>query len=302
MCNEEEEGVWIEVDADDPQVDLSASMLVELMGEKEARGLLEAQGMDPDDLMESFGADDLSELDQVGISGEVTRKMSGPSFSSINLQTAVELSAQVSAHEVVPPERGDRIGWGLVIGSITSCMSFLDAIINEFIDDVSGSNLPFHAETADVIVDAGFDNQFRQRLERLEGEIINWRHTSTLQKYQTILIVADEEPFDSGAQPFQDVNTVRRLRNYFVHYQPEMYEYDKEEVNHSLGSALQGKFDLNPNAEEREPFFPNKTLSHGCTEWTIETVIEFTDEFFDRFDLIPDYRRRDNFDFGNKVT
>ena len=290
---------------DDEEVDLTVAEIVELMGKERGRKFLKQSGMDPELLLQVTGEDDLSDIDYAGVKGTVARSQGSPTFSNIHLQTAVELSDQVEAFEQVPEQGGEwgtHMNWGLVIGSITSCMSFLDTIINEFIDDITGSKLPFHAETKEEIEQAGFENQFQERLERLEGELITWEHMSTLQKYQVVLILVDAEPFDKGANPYQDINTVRRLRNYFVHYNPELYEYNSDEVEHRLGSALQGKFEQNPLAEEHEPFFPNKVLSHGCTDWSIKSSIRFTDTFFERLGLTPHYRRYDHsFSFGEYI-
>jgi len=299
---DEEEGNWIEID--DREVDLTISTLAESMGEEEAREFLKAQGMNPDQLLEAFNADSLSEVEMAGFRGNVTSTKVGPIFSNIHLQTAVELWEQIKAYEEVPgdsEEWGKNMNWGLVVASVTSCMSFLDAIANEFIDDISGSNIPSHALMPEQIHEAGFDQNFQDLLEQLESEAIEWRHMSTPQKYQTILALSDEEKFDKGSQPYQDIDVLRRLRNYFVHFNPEFYEEDQEEVQHQLGSALQGKFDLNPLADESDPYFPHKCLSSGCAEWAIETSVDFSDSFFNKFDLEPDYQRRDIFSFGKFV-
>lgn len=292
-------------DAEGEKIDLSISEIIELMDEEEGEKFLERIGMDPEMLLQTTGKNSLSNIDKIGMTGTVGKHQSGPTFSNIHLQTAVELSDQVEAFEEVPEQGGEwgsKMNWGLVIGSITSCMSFLDTVINEFVDDIGGSKLPFHAETREEIENAGFDRQFQQRLDRLESELITWEHTSTLQKYQIVLTISDHDLFNKGSNPYQDVDTVRRLRNYFVHYDPEMYEHNTDESEHRLGSALQGKFEENPLAEDHEPFFPNKILSHGCTEWCIESSINFTDDFFDRLGLVPHYRRYDHtFHFGDIV-
>ena len=285
-------------------VKLSVATLAEAMGEEQAAEFLRAQGMDPDRLLDVFDVDKLAEIEMAGVRGNIKRQEGGAIFSDIHLQTAIELSRQVEAYEKVPPEDwGYKMNWGLVVSSVTSCVSFLDAIINEFADDISGTKVPNHAETVEDLENAGFDSDFKSLMTAMEDEdIIVWRHMSTLDKYQAILTLSEAERFDKGAMPYQDAYTLTRLRNYFIHFKPEMYEYNQKEVQHSLGSALEGKYDQNPLAEDYEPYFPHKALSHGCTGWAIECSLSFTDAFFEKFDLKPSYeRRKDILDFEDYV-
>jgi hypothetical protein len=301
----DKEGFEIEVDphGEEP-VDLRLSTLAKMMGEEGARKFVASQGVDPDELLEMFGEEELSEIDEFGFQGDIKKQQSKVTFSDIHLQTAIELSDQVESYEKVEPDSwGHRMNWGLVVSSITSCISFLDAVINEFVDDISGSKIPAHAERYSEIKEAGFDSDFQNLLGTLEEEdLVVWRHMSTLGKYQTVLALSEADRFDKGAMPYQDVYTLTRLRNYFIHFKPELYEYNQEEVQHSLGTALEGKYEENPLTDDYEPYFPNNALSHGCTEWGIQSSIAFTDEFFAKFGLIPSYRRRsDVLDFDKFV-
>lgn len=291
----DEDNPSIEVDpSGEEPVELSVAMLAESMGEEEAAEFLSLQGMDPDQLLDTFNADSLTEIESAGLMGNVSSHKEGVTFSDIHLQTAIELSRQVRAYEEVPPEDwGYNMNWGLTVASVTSCVSFLDSVINEFIDDISGTKLPNHAANVDKLEDAGFGTEFQNLLSAMEDEsLIVWRHMSTLDKYQAVLTLSEADRFDEGAMPYQDVYSITRLRNYFIHYKPEMYEYNQEEVQHRLGSALEGKYDQNQLAEDHEPYFPHKALSYGCTDWAIKSSLNFTDAFFEKFGLEPSYMRR----------
>lgn len=286
-----DEGNRVRINIDNDETELEISELAKELGEEKAAKFLEDNGLDYEQLLDEEEVSKLSEVESRTVKVEPRVTKSSLPFSNIHLQTAVELSEQVAILEDSPNERGGYLSnWGFAIGSITSCMSFLDSIINEFVDDVSRGVLAIYKEDEETDNKTDFDSSHYDMFENLEDEILDWRNMPTLKKYQVILIVFGKEPFDRGSQPFQDVDIVRRLRNYFVHYNPEMYKHHQEEVQHRLGSALQGKFELNPLADESDPYFPDKTLSHGCTEWCIGTVVEFTDEFFKRLGLIPPYR------------
>lgn len=287
----------IEVDpTGEEPVELSISMLAESMGEDQAAEFLRAQGMDPEAILDAFDEDKLADIQMAGFTGNIRKQQKTIIFSDIHLQTAIELSNQVEAYEEVPPEDwGHNMNFGLVVSSVISCVSFLEGVINEFIDDVSGAKVPLHAESPEKLEKAGFDSEFRDLLSSLEDEeLIVWRHMSTLDKYQAVLTISSEERFDKGAMPYQNVSLLTRLRNYFVHFKPELYEFNQEEVQHRLGTALEGKYEKNPLAEEYEPFFPFKSLSYGCADWAIESSLDFTNEFFNKFGLQPSYQRGKN--------
>ena len=285
-------------DFSDDILKLPVSEIVEAKGETYVRNILKQNGITPEQLMDSVGVNELSEIEQpileypLGTPSYVTMP-----FSTIHLQTAIDLSERVNKFEQNPGEVTDwglYHGWGLVISSITSCVSLLEAAINEFIREIMKSGMPFGGMASD---EDGVDSPFRERLIKYSGEFLKWDKVPTLQKYQNILVISSKDKFDEGGQPYQDVNTIRRLRNYFVHYSPEKFKYDQERIEHRLGSALQGQFNLNPYVREEDPFFPHKILSHGCSDWCITKSIEFIDEFFTKFELVPPYQRAEGYNF-----
>ncbi|WP_126664353.1 hypothetical protein [Haloterrigena salifodinae] len=144
---------------------------------------------------------------------------------------------------------------------------------------------PTITEVEDVVDDWDFPDLL-QELDGIEENPFSSR-PPTLKKYQLLLVYSGNEPFDTGSQPFQDIDTIQALRNYFVHYEPDWItpepSNDSEHIEHEIGSRLQGKFELNPLASDSQEFFPTKCLSSGCAKWSIERSIEFADQFYDRF-------------------
>ena len=57
---------------------------------------------------------------------------------------------------------------------------------------------------------------------------------------------------------------------------------------------MESKFSLNKIYEQSgNPDFPDKMLSKGCAEWSLLSVKNFADEFFDRIGVEPNYQKVD---------
>jgi hypothetical protein len=226
--------------------------------------------------------------------------------SSDHLQGAISTSRETRRLEEeyasytgdVPEENGANIivkHRSLVISSIISTAHFLEAQINQTYDNIilitSGEERLARPEFDNLSRGNNFDALYD--LDEILGDSII-RMTGFMQRYQLILSILDREKFDKGRKPWQDINTIRRLRNYFVHYEPEIFSTsNKEEVTHRIGSALQGKYKTNKLRDESDPFFPNRALSYGCTYWAISSAIEFTNEFYNRLGIEPSYEKDD---------
>jgi hypothetical protein len=169
-----------------------------------------------------------------------------------------------------------------VTNSIVSTVSFLEASVNELLRDAAEDN----ARTQDI------DSKLADNVQTMENNYNVFRTHSILEKYQLVLLLSDENLFDTGTQPYQDVSTLKKLRNYLVHYTPEDIRAQPEPENPDvkMGRRLQDKgFDLNPLVGEGNPFFPDKCLSHGCASWGVDSALYFTDEFYSRLDIEPPY-------------
>ncbi|WP_152423903.1 hypothetical protein [Natronobacterium lacisalsi] len=171
-----------------------------------------------------------------------------------------------------------------VIYSIIASNAFLEARINEFHDAALDAveHWPYHydQEMGYGPVDDGRFMRLVKNLNQVEQRDFSYK--PTLKKYQVILTYADEETFDPGQNPYQDVKLVRELRNYFVHYQPEWRGIGTDQDTHRLESGLQGKYQQNPLAGEDALLFPDKLLSADSARWARESCQEFVSEFLER--------------------
>lgn len=181
-----------------------------------------------------------------------------------------------------------------VISSVISSVAFLEATINElYIWIIEGSVIDQELNGMESQPpSSNLDSRAIEILQQLEKtKYQSFANKGFVSKYQLFLVFSEAEPFDSGESPLQDINTIRRLRNYFTHFEPEWIEWDQTgaptHVEHEIGSALQGKFELNPLISDHATYFPAKCLSYGCAEWSINTSTDFVKEFYSRLGLHP---------------
>lgn len=239
---------------------------------------------------------------------EIERKSRGEA-SSYHLQAAITASREAQRLEdeyasysgEPPTESGANVvikHRSQVISSIISCTCFLESQINECYDSILIQNQENPSPTSYSLEESSIEEQDIKYITNMndviEGKI--QRNTPFMKKYQLILSMSNSDTYDSGQNPWQDVNIIRKMRNYFVHYKPEEYSHsltEEEEITHKIGSAVQGKFEENPLVDDNIPFFPFRALSHDCTKWAITSAIEFSDEFYSRIDMQPRYRKND---------
>lgn len=253
--------------------------------------------------------DDINDVTQF-LDGLVAERRARGRLADNHLQGAISNSLEVKRIESnyggwkgsPPSEDGASVvikHRSLVISSITSCVSFLEAFINEVYDDAiikyqMESNDEVEQSYQGITETSVIEGDSLEILYDFDKELFGTiqRQISFLQKYQLLLVFGSVSPFNKGEYPYQEVNTLRRLRNYFVHFEPEEWvsKSDEPNIEHKIGSSLQGKFNDNPLAGPSQPNFPHKMLSYGCTKWAILTSVDFADQFCARMNVERSYR------------
>jgi len=169
-----------------------------------------------------------------------------------------------------------------VINSLLSASAFLEAAINEVYQDAYDKHITY-LESLDPKVIATLADFW----EMTEQD--NKRILSTLDKYQLALRFVGKEPFRKGENPYKDASIVIKLRNFLTHYKPKSLGGDQI---HSLEKYLKGKFPENKTMiSSGNPYFPDKALGRGCTEWAYKSVRNFADSFFERMVISPAYQQ-----------
>jgi hypothetical protein len=165
-----------------------------------------------------------------------------------------------------------------VVSSIVSAVAFMEAAINELLQDAADEQPPYLSPLPCPTVKA------LAELWRMAEERWNF-----LDKYQAALREAGREPFDRGALPFQDADLLRKLRNLMIHAKPETSEAG---VEHKLKKIFKNKFPANRLMKgQKNPYFPDHCLGSGCAEWAVKASVALADEFFSRMDLTPHYNQ-----------
>lgn len=174
------------------------------------------------------------------------------------------------------------------ITSFISSFSAVETNINEFIKSIEDRDV----ESAVTEFD---DSHFRNIKEFLSAYSRDfYKDLSTLDKYQLILVNCNIEPFNTGREPYQSINTVRKLRNYFVHHEPRWVDAEEDELPDSnLGRELKTKnFEEVPYIDgDSRPYFPDRCLSYGCAKWVLKSSLKFINEFYNKIGTNPPYHR-----------
>jgi hypothetical protein len=130
------------------------------------------------------------------------------------------------------------------MGTILSSVAFLEAAVNEVYADAADDSNP-----SEVIRSIG-EGYAMEMPKEVRGLLAGWWNTErfrvgarTLEKYEAALKAAGGEAFDSGAQPYQDVSLLIRLRNALIHFEPISHHKGDAEPT-GLEQTLSGKFPL----------------------------------------------------------
>lgn len=173
-----------------------------------------------------------------------------------------------------------------VVSSIVSSVSFIEAAINEIIGAILHPEYSFPGYNRAINESKLNVNVIKRMNSELDISMSDWRY---ILKYQSLLVYSGAKTFKTGTEPLQSVKIVRKIRNYLIHYKPEMVKWNEfgkqTHIEHKIGSAVQDKFELNPLVDETAVFFPIRCLSSGCANWCIDTNVEFLKKFYSRLDI-----------------
>ncbi|MER5638861.1 hypothetical protein ABT095_18090 [Kitasatospora sp. NPDC002227] len=173
-----------------------------------------------------------------------------------------------------------------VVASVLASVAFLEASLNELFASAPHENLEVGGGRG--ALSAGE----RRSLTDLTGML---DRNDFLDKFQLVLHLLGKQPFDRGAQPYQDAQLLVQLRNVLVHYKPRWRPGGDDSGQSIQASGLtkglaDRKFSLNPFTGQGNPFFPDKCLGHGCTTWALTAALDFADGFFARLGVTPVYQ------------
>jgi len=160
--------------------------------------------------------------------------------------------------------------------SVLAAVAFLEAFVNETFQDA--------ADTRNVSSRIRpLSEQCRALMSQFWQATKNGERYRLLEKYQMALLFAQEERFDTGANPYQDASDLVFLRNKLVHFRPAWQEWGKPD---EVEDRLKSKFD--PSAfllGTGNQWFPGKAIGAGCAEWACTSSRNFADAWTERLDI-----------------
>lgn len=165
-----------------------------------------------------------------------------------------------------------------VISSIISIVAYLEAMINEIFECI-------YYEEESVLAESIFKNVSRSDRKRLHDI---WKHNrdlisklSIFDKYDFLIVFVCGNKLDTGKSLVQSIKLVIKLRNYFVHYYPELTSdtESKKKTSEKLSSQLRGKFALNSSIQCGIKDFPEKFTTYHCSIWALKSACEFVRYF-----------------------
>jgi hypothetical protein len=104
-----------------------------------------------------------------------------------------------------------------------------------------------------------------------------------LQRYQLALSVADADQYNPDRAPYQDADSLIRLRDALISYDSTWTD-DRGQI-HALEDRIRKKFPASPLVSARRPWWPDRCLGAGCAKWAVKTVQIFTNDFYRRMSL-----------------
>jgi hypothetical protein len=160
--------------------------------------------------------------------------------------------------------------------SILAAVAFLEALVNETFQDAADTR-----HVSDRV--SPLTDQCRALMSEFWQATKNGERYRLLEKYQMALLFAQEERFDTGANPYQDASDLVFLRNKLVHFRPAWQEWGKPD---EVENRLKSKFD--PSAflsGTGNPWFPDKAIGAGCAEWACTSSRSFADAWTERLGI-----------------
>jgi len=167
-----------------------------------------------------------------------------------------------------------------VLGAITSCVAFLESLVNEI----------FMLASEPIASSYG-------KLPAQKVMLDLWEDVASklpiLAKYDLVLALNGCPPIDHGKMAYQDASSLVQLRNAVVHYRVGIRQHpDPEPI--SIEKRLAGKFPSSPYYPSLTgPFFPHKCLSAGCAAWAARSACSFADEFHQKLGISGTYALHD---------
>lgn len=168
-----------------------------------------------------------------------------------------------------------------VLNSVINAVTFSEAFINEILKDIIESEINKSDKNKHLIISENSLNHLKNEWESIEK-------SPSTDKFQTALFIFDKPTFNAGKQPYQNYKLLIDLRNFLIHYKPEIIQLEDK---HKLTKKLKDRFKENKLAiGSGNPYFPDHALGFGCAAWAVKSAQNMCDEFCKQVNYVPNYQ------------
>ena len=186
--------------------------------------------------------------------------------SALFARRCVEIERTINPDELLQTEH-----LGLVTAAIMQCVAAVEANSAEVIMHGPGSHL---GSSADMEENRAF-------LAPLDEFIDNRREP--LKQYKSILHLLRKPPLIEGDQPWQDMQSLVRLRNELTHHKSKW----REEVEETPPFQMLRNLSLPkpPFVFSTSNVSPEQCLNAACAAWSVRTAVASVNKFYDQLGI-----------------
>lgn len=163
---------------------------------------------------------------------------------------------------------------GFVLSAVTAAAAFLEAHINEWFDDAH----TYLGDPASKLL-GGLREETQQEMAKLWPDI---KRKGTFDKYDRALALDHATALERGSEPAQSALLLGRIRNHYLHYQPDsVRDGVAEGADRSLSKQLKGRIAPPIWDSSVEDLFPSRALCPDLARWAVESSLSYADAFCD---------------------
>jgi hypothetical protein len=165
---------------------------------------------------------------------------------------------------------------------IVSAAASLEALINELF--LAPGPLRTSITDFDTFFWGGYERRRCFLLFKCSKRIRGLEREPALRKYEKALSLLNKPALSRTDASYRHAEALIGFRNYLIHFKPL---WDDERRHQRLEDQLQGLFQTSPCADLDADFLAEKCMSAGCSDWAVQTVTNFVQDFAQKSRLDP---------------
>jgi hypothetical protein len=164
--------------------------------------------------------------------------------------------------------------------TLTTAAASLEALINELF--IAQGDLQSRVDNFDTFFWGGEETVRKFCIFKKNRQVRGLEMKPALEKYKKAVKLLERPPLSRSDAQFMAADALIGFRNYLIHFKPL---WDESRRDDELEQRLNGLFDLSPFVDENASFLAQQCMSAGCSDWAVQTVVDFVDYFQDKSGL-----------------